>query len=233
MARSHVLPIAPCKEPDSGVLRSALAHGRGVLSGLLMLLGAVALHLNAGCASSEHAERATADPLANVPADFQLDIQVLVGRSVESDDRLERREVHMVILPDGSLHAAQGKEVTSGSRPGLARILYRGQVADVWNLLNQLSVIGTGEPPTGPVDEPNADEIVYVVEYTMNNDRRRIEKRVSADDAKSGAETVLVRSIGALAWLRDVPISDSTVAPLRYDFGRDPWARYRSVDSAQ
>ena len=194
-------------------------------------MSVVAFILAAGCATTDPKDRtsSSSDPLANVPVDFQVDIQVLVGRRVEDTDRIERRAVHMVILPDGSLHAAQGDEVVPGSRPGLARVLYRGQVADVWDLLNQLSVIGHGEPPTGPVAAPGSTEIVYVVEYTSNNERRRIVKRVPSKEKREGAETVLVRSVGALAWLRDVPIADSTIAPLRYDFGPDPWERYRGA----
>lgn len=208
-------------------------RGLAIFRGFLVLFGVAAL--GTGCASTDHngAADASTDPLASVPADFQLDVRVLVGSKIVDQERLERRPAHMVVLPDGSLHAAQGNQIVPGSRPGLARVLYRDQVADVWALLTRLAFVGAGEPPAGPVQPPEADEIVYVVEYTMNSKRRRVEKRVPADGSKEGAATVLVRSLGALAWLRDAPITDSTVAPLRYDYGPDPWARYRSVDSAQ
>ena len=170
------------------------------------------------------------DPLANVPRDFQLDVRVLVGQRVGQRDRLERRDAHIVLLPDGSLHAATGDQVEAGARPGLARVLYRGQVADVWALMNQLDFVGAGEPITGPVRAPGASELVYVVEYTHDNARRRIEQRFIEAEARENATTQLVRSLGAIAWLRDRPIEDSTVEPLRYDFGPDPWARYRTVD---
>lgn len=170
------------------------------------------------------------DPLMGVPRDFQLDVRVLVGAKVEDRDRLERRQVHMIVLPDGALHAAVGDQVIPGSRPGLARVLYRDQVADLWVLLQQSSFIGSGDPVIGPVRQPGAKEIVYIVEYTMDNIRRRIVERQLSGDARGSATTVLVRSMGAMAWLRDRPIRDSTVMPIRYDFGPDPWARYRTVD---
>ena len=55
-------------------------------------------------------------------------------------------------------------------------------------------------------------------------------QRVLSPEARESANTVLVRTLGALAWLRDAPLQDSTVEPLRYDFGPDPWARYRTVE---
>jgi hypothetical protein len=132
----------------------------------------------------------------------------------------------MVLLPDGSLHAAAGELVVDGARPGLARVLYRHQVADTWALLERLDFIGSGTPPAGPVHPPGAAEIVHVVEITSDGARMRIEKRILGED-KSGATTHLVRALGGLAWLRDVPPASSFVAPTRYDFGPDPWARYR------
>ena len=197
--------------------------------GLVLLLGSA--WLLSGCsAPPEVPPGAGTDPIALVPPDFQLDVQVLAGSKVDDRDRLERRTTHIVVLPDGSLHAAVGADVRPGSRPGLARVLYRDQVAEVWALLGQLSIIGAGKPVSGPVRSPGAKELVYIVEYTMNNERLRIVQRVLSPDAKEDATTVLVRTLGALAWLRDTPLQDSTVAPLRYDFGPDPWARYRTID---
>jgi len=169
------------------------------------------------------------DPLAAVPRDFQLDVRVLVGDRVDGRDRLERRTVHIVLLPDGAVHAATGDAVKPGARPGLARVLFRGQVADVWEILERLDFIGAGEPITGPVRAPGARELVYVVEYTAGNQRRRIEQRVLEAEARENATTELVRTLGALAWLRDRPIEANNIEPVRYDFGPDPWARFRTL----
>ena len=215
-------PVPDPRGSTARMLCLALACGLGLLIASM------------GCSTPESTtSRNTtggSDPLAGVPRDFQLDVQVLVGAKVEDRDRLERRRVHMVLLPDGALHAATGDEVIPGSRPGLARILYRDQVADLWALLKQGSFIGSGEPVIGPVRQPGAKEIVYIVEYTKDNTRRRIVERQLSKDARENATTMLVRSLGAMAWLRDRPIKDSTVMPIRYDFGPDPWARYRTVD---
>ena len=203
------------------------------LLSLMMTLGLGLLLGSSGCSTTESSVPASAqgpDPLMGVPRDFQLDVQVLVGDKVEDRDRLERRALHMVVLPDGSLHAAVGDEVVPGARPGLARVLYRDQIADLWALMQQGSFIGSGDPVIGPVRKPGAKEIVYIVEYTMENTRLRIVQRQLSETARENATTMLVRSMGAMAWLRDRPIRDSTVMPIRYDFGPDPWARYRAVD---
>ena len=155
-----------------------------------------------------------ADPLATVPRDFQLDVRVLVGDRVDDRDRLERRSVHIVLLPDGAMHAATGDQVKSGARPGLARVLFRGQVADVWGMLERLDFIGSGESITGPVRAPGASELVYVVEYTAGNQRRRIEQRMIDSEARENATTELVRTLGAMAWLRDRPIEANTIEPI-------------------
>ena len=137
--------------------------------------------------------------------------------------------VHVVVLPDGSLHAAAGDEVVPGSRPGLARVLFRDQVANLWSQLERQGFLERGEPVAGPVRTPGAMELVYVVEYTAEDRRRRIVERHLADSKPSTATTELIRTLGALAWLRDRPIRDSSVMPIRYDFGPDPWARYRAA----
>ena len=36
-----------------------------------------------------------------------------------------------------------------------------------------------------------------------------------------------LRAIAALAWASDVPPDDTIRFPERYDFGPDPWARFR------
>ena len=133
----------------------------------------------------------------------------------------------MLLLPDGSLHAATGRAVVPGRRPGLARTLYQDQVIEFWALLGRLNLLEAGELPIGPVRQPGAKEIVYVVEITANNSRRRIIDRLVQDETNASLVT-LIRSLGALAWLRDEPPPANLIEPLRYDFGPDPWARYRA-----
>ena len=202
-------------------------HRSGRPKALVSLLGALFLLLPACSPPSVTGFSTGTDPIASVPPDFQLDVRVLAGTRVDDRDRLERRSCHIVLLPDGALHAAVGRDVRRGARPGLARVLYRDQVAEVWSLLNRLSLVGAGNAVDGPVRAPGAKELVYVVEYTMNDERRRLVQRTPSPEAKETASTELIRNLGALAWLRDRPLQDSTVAPLRYDFGPDPWARYR------
>ena len=166
------------------------------------------------------------DPLAGVPDDFELEIKVFVGNKVSDQDLLERRDVHMVLFPDGTLHAAAGEQVIPGARPGLARTLLRGQVADAWALLGRLDLRDGGESPARPVRPAGRAEIVHIVELTANGERRRHVKRF-VGSCQDSVTTTLVRSIGGLAWLTDAPPAGNDIIPLRYDFGPDPWERYR------
>ena len=104
----------------------------------LSLLAVIGCHggnaATSGGALTKAATNPTSDPLLDVPDDFELEIKVLVGGKVTDQDLLERRDVHIVLFPDGTLHAAAGNEVIPGARPGLARTLLRGQVADAWAL---------------------------------------------------------------------------------------------------
>ena len=40
-----------------------------------------------------------------------------------------------------------------------------------------------------------------------------------------------IRRLAALAWATDLPSNETFVAPIRYDFGPDPYARYRETDT--
>ena len=191
----------------------------------------VCLGMSGGCASrpvdSPVVISSQGDPLAGVPADFEVKIQVMVGRKCPDQNQLQRREASMLLLPDGSLHAATGRLVVPGSRPGLARTLYQDQVVEFWALLGRLDLLEAGALPVGPVRPPGAMEIVYVLEITANNTRRRIIDRLVQDETNAALVTV-IRSLGGLAWLRDAPPPANLIEPLRYDFGPDPWARYRA-----
>jgi hypothetical protein len=198
---------------------------------LLVLLGWVAAGV--GCASAPPSNSvlitALPDPLFDVPEDFELEILVMVGRKVPDRDVLQRRNVSLLLLPDGSLHAAVGEFVVPGTRPGLARTLYQDQVADVWALLGRLDLRSVGTAPTQPIRPPGAMEIVYVLEVTYENQRRRLVDRLVKDESNE-AMVSLIRSMGGLAWLRDEAPPPNLIEPMRYDFGPDPWARYRATN---
>ena len=217
---------------SSRALLQTRRFGVCALSLGLMLFGSIGCTGGSTVASDASLQSAVvarnSDPLLDVPDDFELEIKVLVGRKVTDQDVLERREVHIVLFPDGTLHAAAGIDVIPGARPGLARTLLRGQVADVWALLGRLDLREAGEPPTSPVRPPGLAEIVHVVEVTANGERLRSGTRF-VGSSQDSVTTTLVRSIGGLAWLTDAPPSGNDIIPIRYDFGPDPWARYRSA----
>ncbi|MEE2682127.1 MAG: hypothetical protein VX641_07115 [Planctomycetota bacterium] len=188
-----------------------------------------------GCASPSATSpvRVTtlSDPLSEVPQDFEVEVLVMVGRKVPDRTVLQRRNVSMLLLPDGSLHAATGTSVVAGTRPGLARTLYQDQVAELWALLGRLDLRTAGTAPLRPVRPPGAMEIVYVIEVTQNNQRRRIVDRLVKDETNR-AMVAVIRSMGGLAWLRDEAPPPNLVEPVRYDFGPDPWARYRTTSKS-
>lgn len=232
----------PSPDPSDNLIRqfslsclTGLRSSCASLPGLCLCLCSLSL---GGCGSTDAvssnarsqnaAVQRNNDPLLDVPDDFELEIKVLVGKKVMDQNVLERREVHMVLFPDGTLHAAAGSEVIPGARPGLARTLLRGQVADTWALLGRLDLRDVGDSPTRPVRAPGQAEIVHVVEVTANGERRRQVLRFVGPCADS-ASTTLVRSIGGLAWLTDAPQAGNDIVPLRYDFGPDPWERYRGT----
>ena len=72
-------------------------------------------------------------------------------------------------------------------------------------------------------------EIVYVLEVTYENQRRRLVDRLVRDESNE-AMVSLIRSMGGLAWLRDEAPAPNLIEPMRYDFGPDPWARYRATN---
>ena len=202
---------------------------RAVLASLLPWL----VVPSGGCAPKDGSSPARVtrlpDPLADVPPDFEVEIRVMVGDRVTDRTLLQRRRVSMLLLPDGSLHAATGRLVMPGLRPGLARTLYQEQVAEVWKLVTSLDLLERGEIPERPVRPPGRKEIVRVVELTSENVRRRVVERV-VDEDPDPAVTELIRTMGQLAWLRDAPPPANLIEPLRYDFGPDPWARYRATN---
>ena len=169
------------------------------------------------------------NPLSDVPPDFEVEVRVMVGDRVTDRDLIQRRPVSMLLLPDGSLHAASGSLVLPGIRPGLARILYQEQVSQLWDLIGNLELLDAGVVPERPVRAPGRKEIVRVIEITSNDVRLRVVQRVVDGDEDPGVVR-LIRTMGALAWLRDSAPPANVIEPLRYDFGPDPWARYRATN---
>ena len=185
-----------------------------------------------------------------VPADAVIDATVLVGddlgRRIRRDPGLwpvQFRPARAIILPDGVLRADVGADLRVDDRPGVARHLYRAQLEDLWRGLDEL---GFGDPVVGDYDGnlgllvPGDDEVIQILALQRGGRDWAIVRRFqippdTTPAAAAGLEDARMRSairrLAALAWAFDDPPNDSIDFPERYDFGPDPWVRYR--DSAK
>ena len=221
---------------------------RVFIAGLLMTAIAMCL---VGCGS-------TPAPVADgVPEDGIIAAGVVVGPGLvrEIQQHPEDWPVHLrpgraIILADGSLRADVGQTLDLGDRPGVSRHLRRAQLAELWRDLDGL---GLGEPEAGNYEgnpkllQPGRREVLQVLECRRDGRDwivvHRFEVPAPASGDESDAEIVAkaeldedprlraaIRRIAALAWAADLPPDGVPRYPERYDFGPDPWARYRATE---
>ena len=161
---------------------------------------------------------------------------------------VELRPARAVILADGSLRADVGPSLGVDDRPGVTRHLRRLQLVNLWQRLEEL---GFAEAESGNFDRnpnllvPGPNEVIQILELRRNGrdwmvvDRFPVapeagEPESAPDESQSGQDPRMkaaLRSIAALAWASDAPPDDTIRFPERYDFGPDPWARYRATAS--
>ncbi len=171
---------------------------------------------------------------------------------------VELRPGRAIILADGSLRADVGPSVGLDDRPGITRQLRRSQLAGLWRDLDSLGLgaPSAGNHLGNPtLLTPSPREIVQVIELQRDGRDWTIVHRFevpeappteSSDasrDAGDATEASVVataearedprmraaiRRIAALAWASDLPPDSVPRYPERYDFGPDPWARYRA-----
>lgn len=183
-----------------------------------------------GCAATPEF---SPDPLGVTPMDFAIDLTVLSGEDMKGHPEAHLRQSRMVLFSDGSLHFGTDNERGADWMPRLTRRLTREQVAEIWSLSQQL---GFADPENGSVPtnfnlvQPEASEVVYLMAFTGGDTRWEFVRRsdLSEDGSQvDPASLALVRKLAELAWASDLPFDDLTVMPNRYDFGPDPYARYR------
>lgn len=169
-----------------------------------------------------------------MPPDFSLDVSVVAG-SVPGDgaQRAAGREVftrpgHYILLPDGSLHWAAGDQPVPGLPPR-RRVLDRRQVADLWALAQQLGLADPAQA-MGPVNprllEVEPGQLVYLAILTGRQQRWAFERRVDAGQPQDPVMSVFVGRLAALAWVGLAP-QPAEELQREYEFGPDPYARYR------
>ncbi len=181
----------------------------------------------AGCRSAVP-ERATGASDA-----FILDATVLTGERASEQLRVEERQGRFVLMPDGALLAEISPEMGFDVRPGRARVLNESQVGELRSLLDQLGFLdistanGRGNP--GAVAAA-PDEVVHILWLSDQGKEWWFVRRFNADGIPDAASTRVLRTLAALGWMADRPAD--AFLPRRFDFGPDPYARYRTQPAA-
>lgn len=186
---------------------------------------------------------------ARAPDDLTIEVTILRGAGVPEHSEAHRRAARLVLFADGALHYADehddGFRAGSSWLPKPTRAIDPEAMDAVWSIVQRLGLVETDAtlPP------PNLDRVVgspgtltYVVGVTAGRRSRvRIDRvpdepgpdepgsdEPGSDDPGALASTEeLVRTLVALAWGTDRPDARLVTAPRRYDFGPDPYARFR------
>jgi hypothetical protein len=196
----------------------------------------------AGCAAAPDASRAAVseDPLGDVPADFSVDLTVLAGPDtgatkgaaapVEPAGRdVHRRPGHYVVLCDGMLHWSEGGAEPGRGLPPAQRLLDQQQMAGLWLLLDKHGYAdpARGAEPVNPrIIEAQPGETVWLAIITGRGQRWAFLRRAGPDGEPDPSMSELVGHLARLAWA-DTLAEPALGVPRRFDYGPDPYARYR------
>jgi hypothetical protein len=167
------------------------------------------------------------DTLAT-PNDFISDVTVLAGKGAEGGREPWKRQGKMVLFSDGTMLADLGPSVTGRTRPGQARTLYQRQVRQMWDLAKQL---GFADPAQANFEgnpdalEPKDGELLYVLAFTAGGERWTFVRTFPFEQGPDAATSQWVKAMSEAALLRTLP--DGQNAPVRYDFGPDPYAWFK------
>jgi hypothetical protein len=196
------------------------------------LLPVLSALLAAGCAATT--ETRAPDTLAPVPEDLTIDVTVLRDPDLPERSEAHLRPARFVLFANGSLRYGRSEEAPVAELtawlPDHTRSLRREQVADVWALVEHLGMAtpDAGAAPTNAtfVTAPD-DGMVYLIDLSADGRRWTFTLEAPADPALDSTPVRFVRHLALLAWATDRP--QPRISPLagRYDFGPDPYARYR------
>ena len=201
-----------------------------ILSMTLAALGLfMVMALSSGCASRVSIE----DPVAerHAPPDFHLDILTVVSGATGPDAPFHARPGRFVLTPDGALHGHWGDEVTLRGMPPVIRMLSRAEIDALWQHAGHNGFLSTeASDPIGNLEmvRPPDGQITQLVSVTMDGRVLNFARTWIVDDEPDPEMTRLIRAIGHLAWGSDLERMRPPRLPRRYDFGADPYARYRA-----
>ena len=180
------------------------------------------------------------DPLEIAPADFYIDATVLATPASRSPDAAKAiyqapahlRPARYVVFADGTLRHAFESEVNKGANwlPPISRMLTREQIAETWALAHQLGLTrdDSGDPLINPslVKADPGQRLVYV-DFRGHGKRWNFIRAAPLDQPCDAAVATLIKHLVELSWADQMPPPDAMITPKRYDFGPDPYERYR------
>lgn len=164
------------------------------------------------------------DPPGAHPDDFSVDLMV----RPPGDDKTKPHKGRYVLFPDGSFVWGDDPGWLGTSR----RMLSRRQVVAVWSLIGEL---GFDNPDVASAMlnigllEPGPGQTIYAAVISGRGRRWTHVRRVNAGEKLDGSMGRLVGELVGLARrLGPMEASDALrQVPRRYEFGPDPYARYR------
>jgi hypothetical protein len=201
-------------------------------------LGLLGIWAAAGCAGPPAEPPAAAETAIPqpVPGDFSVEIAMLsgsedgrtgAGRRDETGSRLWPGR--FVLFCNGSLHWSAAWRDPARGLPPRRRVLDVREMAGLWELCTQL---GLADPAnaTAPINpavvQAAPGQTVTVAVFTGGGRRWAFVDRVVGDGPADPALAGLIDRLSELAWIGSTP-RPTVEVPVRYDFGPDPYARYR------
>jgi hypothetical protein len=164
------------------------------------------------------------------PADFSMDVTVLLGRKAPPMLAVQDRQSKYIVLPDGSLHADLSPFIDVSIRPGRSRWLYDDQMQYLYALCGDLG-FGDESRANGPANpdtlRPAVTERLAILTIRAGGRTWSYVRRALGEEPMDAAMARMVRTLAILAWLPD--LRPDEVLPERYDFGPDPYAVYREI----
>jgi hypothetical protein len=220
-----------------------LAHAidRRYTAAMHWLMQAILLTIVIQLASCNAPAPTIADPLEVAPADFYIDATVMAVPASRSPDAaraihyvpVQLRPARYVLFADGTLRHDVDPTGDRGADwlPPITRILTREQTAQTWSLAKQLGL--TDPKKADPIINPNLvtaslGERVIFMDFRGDSQRWNFLRRAPLDQPPDAALEQLLRHLAQLSWADQDPAPDALIMPKRYDFGPDPYERYRN-----
>jgi len=198
---------------------------------------AAVLAFTLACAGCARRQQVSADPLGAAPTDFAIELTILTGLDTPTSSEAHLRQSRYVLFADGSLCQGDDPQRAHGPDwlPPLTRVLTRRQVAETWSLAQQLGFTDPANAQRGAVNfklmAPPKDGVAYLAAISGWGERWTF-VRAGALGEPDPAMVQLSRDLARLAWATDQLPAAISLAPKRYDFGPDPYARFRQPGGA-